>query len=74
VITSRLTTKARTTIPRAVRTELRLEEGDTLAYTIEERRVIITKGPPRKGDPLNDPFAAFWEWDSEEDNDAFSDF
>ena len=73
MITSRLTSKARTTIPQAVRTELGLEEGDGLAYTIEAGRVIVTRAPLRKGDPLDDPFAAFWEWDTEEDEQAFAD-
>jgi antitoxin PrlF len=76
MITSKLTGKAQTTIPQAVRNALRLKEGDELAYAIEDGRVVITKAPPRmprKGDPLGDPFATFWEWDTEADERAFAD-
>jgi antitoxin PrlF len=77
VITSKLSSKAQTTIPQAVRTALGVKEGDELDYAIEDGRVVMTKAPPKlpkKGDPLEDPFAAFWEWDSEEDERAFADF
>jgi antitoxin PrlF len=43
MITSKLTTKAQTTIPQSVRAALRLKEGDEIAYEIEENRVILTK-------------------------------
>jgi hypothetical protein len=26
----------------------------------------------RKGDPIDDPFATFWEWDTKEDEQAFA--
>jgi antitoxin PrlF len=76
VITSKLTSKARTTIPQAVRVALGLAEGDELAYAIEDGRVVLTKAPPqdvREGDPLDDPFATFWEWGTKEDAEAFAD-
>jgi len=75
MITSKLTSKSRTTIPQAVRAALGVKAGDELAYTIEDGRAVITKAPtklPRKGDPLEDPLAAFWEWDTEEDERAFA--
>jgi antitoxin PrlF len=76
VITSKLTSKAQTTIPQPVRAALGVKEGDELAYAIEDGRVVITKAQPRlprKGDPLEDPFSAFWEWDSKEDEEDFAD-
>jgi antitoxin PrlF len=76
VITSKLTSKAQTAIPQLVRAALGVKEGDELAYAIEDGRVVITEAPPklpRKGDPLEDPFATFWEWDTEEDEQAFAD-
>ncbi len=76
MITSKLTSKAQTTIPQPVRAALGVAEGDELAYTIEDGRVVLTKAPPRlvrKGDPLDDPFATFWEWDSKEDAEDFAD-
>ena len=41
--TSKLTSKAQTTIPQPVRAALRLKDGDELAYEIEGNRVILTK-------------------------------
>jgi antitoxin PrlF len=76
VITSKLTSKAQTTIPQPVRAALGVKEGDELAYAIEDGRVVLTKAPDkqiRRGDPLEDPFATFWEWDSKEDEEDFAD-
>jgi antitoxin PrlF len=69
VITSKLTSKSQTTIPMPVRTALRLQEGDELAYSIEDDRVILTKANRRGND---DPFTAFDEWASEADRDAYA--
>ena len=77
MITSKLTSKAQTTIPQPVRIALGVKEGDELAYTIEDGRVMITKASPRTlagRHPLDDPFATFWEWESEEDERAFANF
>jgi antitoxin PrlF len=46
MITSKLTSKAQTTVPLAVRHALDVKEGDELAYVIEEGRVILAKAPP----------------------------
>ncbi len=70
MITSKLTTKAQTTIPQPVRNALHLGPGDELAYVIEGDRVILTKAPARWPD---DPFAAFAEWASEADQRAYAD-
>ena len=75
MITSKLTSKAQTTIPRPVRAALDVAEGDELAYSIEADRVVLTKARPpsvRAGHPLDDPFATFTEWDSEADKRAFA--
>jgi antitoxin PrlF len=69
MITSKLTTKAQTTIPQPVRTALRLESGDELAYEIEGDRVILTKVIERG---IDDPFRAFAEWDSAADRKAYA--
>jgi antitoxin PrlF len=68
MITSKLTSKAQTTIPQSVRAALRLKEGDEIAYSIEEGRVILTRAVPL---PQDDPFASFVEWDSEADRRAY---
>jgi antitoxin PrlF len=64
MITSKLTSKAQTTIPLPVRTALRLGAGDELAYAIERDRVILTKAEKA---PADDPFATFSEWSSDAD-------
>jgi antitoxin PrlF len=68
MITSKITSKAQTTIPQAVRTALRLGEGDELVYTIEGDRVILTKG---RREPIEEPFGAFHEWSSDADKRAY---
>ncbi len=66
MIHSRITSKAQTTIPRAVREALRLEIGDELAYEIDGDRVVITRviGP----DPFVANFSTFTEWADEADS------
>lgn len=70
MIVSKLTSKAQTTIPQAVRTALHLKEGDEIAYSIEDGRVVLTKVATKAG---NDPFATFNEWDSDADRKAYAD-
>jgi antitoxin PrlF len=69
MITSRLTSKAQTTIPQAVRAALHLKEGDELVYRIEDDRVILTKKPGQE--EHDDPFRTFSEWDSVADRKAY---
>jgi antitoxin PrlF len=70
MITSKLTSKAQTTIPQPVRAALRLQEGDEIAYAIEPGRVVLTRARPETtGD---DPFRAFSEWDSQADAEAYA--
>lgn len=69
MITSKLTSKAQTTIPQSVRNALRLREGDEIAYAIEGGRVIMTRA---SGEPIDDPFTTFSEWDSEADRRAYA--
>ena len=70
MITSKLTSKAQTTIPQPVRLALHLEEGDELAYEIAQSRVILTKAK-RDAGTIDNPFATFEEWDSEADRKAY---
>lgn len=70
MITSKLTTKAQTTLPRAVRSALGVSAGDELAYRIDGGQVILTKLTARLAD---DPFATFAEWDGEADRKAYAD-
>lgn len=68
MITSRLTSKAQTTIPQPVRAALRLKDGDEIAYVIEGDRVILT----RLNREVEDPFGTFSEWDGEADRKAYA--
>lgn len=70
MITSKLTSKAQTTIPQPVRAALGLREGDEIAYSIEDGRVILSRAVPAAAD---DPFRTFTEWDSEADRRAYAD-
>lgn len=69
MISSKLTSKAQTTIPQAVRVALRLEAGDDIAYAIEDGRVVLTKHA-RSGEQ-DDPFQGFTEWASDADRRAY---
>ena len=70
MITSKLTSKAQTTIPQAIRTALRLKEGDEIAYAIKGDKVILSRVP---SEAIDDPFSTFGEWDSDADRRAYAD-
>lgn len=67
MITSRLTSKGKTTIPHPVRPPLNLRDGDELQYGLQDDHVVLTKveRPP-------EPFAVFDEWHSETDRKAYA--
>jgi antitoxin PrlF len=69
MIRSRLNRKSQTTIPSAVRMVLGLRPGDELCYVIESGRVRLSRGRAASGEA--EPFAAFPEWDSETDQQAY---
>lgn len=71
MITSKLTSKAQTTIPQPVRAALRLKVGDELLYEIDQDRVILRKARPTA--EADDPFRAFNEWNTEADKKAYGD-
>ena len=69
MITSKLTSKAQTTIPQPIRTALHLVEGDEIAYLIDGDKAIITRVIQTRDD---NPFATFDEWNSEADRRAYA--
>lgn len=69
MITSKLTSKAQTTIPQPVRLALGVAEGDELAYQIDGDKVILTKAVSGFAE---DPFALFEEWNSDADRQAYA--
>jgi antitoxin PrlF len=70
MITSKITSKAQTTIPQPVGAALHVGEGDELAYRIEGEYVILTKV---KREPVDNLFGTFHEWLSEADKRAYGD-
>ena len=68
-LTSKVSSKAQTVIPREVRERLGLKPGDLLAYRYTENGVVIEKSEPAD----DDPFAVFTEWASPEDDEAYKD-
>jgi antitoxin PrlF len=71
MITSKLTSKAQTTIPQPVRAALNLREGDSLQYRLDGQQVILTKA--ETGQAVDDPFRTFSEWYSQADERAYAD-
>lgn len=71
MITSKLTSKAQTTIPQPIRAALKLQEGDELVYEIRGQQVVLTKAS--QGSHADDPFHTFSEWNSAADRKAYGD-
>ncbi len=71
MITSKLSSKAQTTIPQPIRAALRLKKGDELVYEIRGAEVVLTKA--RQAANADDPFRAFSEWNSAADRKAYGD-
>lgn len=69
MITSKLSSKAQTTVPQPVRTAFGLKAGDLLWYELVQGQVILRKSPPPP--VTDDPFAAFDEWRSQADEKAY---
>ncbi len=69
MITSKLTSKAQTTIPQPVRAALHLKEGDEIAYEIKGNQVVLTKV---SAGPADNPFVTFDEWKGEADQKAYA--
>lgn len=72
MIVSRITSKAQTTIPRAVRAALGLQQGDEVRYEIDGDRVILTRA--EAPDPFIANFSTFTEWADEADRRVYAGF
>jgi len=68
MITSKITSKAQTTIPRAVRHHLGLKEGDTIGFAIEGQRVVLCKPEAAQHGSAS---PVFREWESEADQRSY---
>jgi len=71
MIKSRISSKAQTVLPRAVRQHLGVEPGDDLVYEITAAGEVVLRAS-RKA-VLEDPFALFGEWSSAADEEAYAD-
>ena len=69
MLTSRVTSRGRTTVPLAVREALGLEAGDTLVFELQDDRVLLRSASL----PFGDPFATFDAWAGAEDARAYAD-
>ena len=69
MITSKLTSKAQTTIPQPVRARSVSRQAMNSPTRSTAARVILTKASDRGAE---DPFGAFTEWDSEADRKAYA--
>jgi antitoxin PrlF len=65
-----LSVKSQTVLPREVRERLGVGPGDRLRYVLDASGVHIEKALAREEE---DPFAAFSEWSSEADEEAYGD-
>lgn len=72
MIQSRITSKAQTSVPQAVRKALGLDAGDDLVWEIEGDRVVVRR-VFNPSDLFDNPFATFTEWSDELDCEAFGD-
>jgi antitoxin PrlF len=70
-VTSKLTAKGQTTIPREVREQLSLEPGDLIGYQIEAGAVRLRKLEPVDIGYLRAVQASLSEWESPEDAEAY---
>jgi antitoxin PrlF len=71
---SRITSKAQTTLPRAVREALGAGPGDALAYRVDGGKVFLTKAPALDLAYLRSVEASLAEeWGSDADSEAFDD-
>ncbi|HKT18423.1 MAG TPA: type II toxin-antitoxin system PrlF family antitoxin [Stellaceae bacterium] len=69
MIASKITSKAQTTIPRAVRAALRLGVGDTILYAIDGDHVVLTRAVTPDAQSGG---SIYEEWGSETDRHAYA--
>jgi antitoxin PrlF len=65
----KVSAKSQVVIPRSVRQQLGLKQGDMLRFRVTGKRVTIEK----VREVEDDPFATFSEWNSAEDDELYRD-
>ena len=73
-VTSKVSSKAQTVLPKEVRDKLGVRPGDTLRYRDTKHGVIVEKLERlAEGEDWGDPFASFTEWATPEEEEAWKD-
>ena len=70
---SKITARGQTTIPKRIREEIGLNDGDVISFEVEEDHLIVRKVTRAQDDYLQGLSATLGEWASPEDEDAWRD-
>ena len=70
---AKITSKAQTTLPKAVRAALGVGPGDSLIYTVTDRGVMVKRAETIDWAYLKSAEAGLGEWHTAEDAAAFDD-
>ncbi len=70
---AKITARGQTTIPKRIREAANLNEGDVIAFEIENDRLVVHKVVPRKDEYLLGLTSVLSEWTSPEDEEAWRD-
>ena len=73
MLVSKLTQKGQTTIPAAIRHQLNLHSGDSIAFEVIEDKVVLMKISPLDYQYHKALENTLSEWCSPEDDEAFND-
>ncbi|MFZ1428111.1 MAG: AbrB/MazE/SpoVT family DNA-binding domain-containing protein [Geminicoccaceae bacterium] len=68
-VTSRLSSRSQTVIPKPIRDRLGIGPGDLIAFEERAGEIVIRPVQPPLGE---DPFATFTEWAGAEDEEAYA--
>jgi antitoxin PrlF len=72
-VTSKLTKKYQATVPKPVREKLGIDAGDVIAFEIEDDMIKIRKARPIDIEFSNALIPTLNEWESRNDEEAYSD-
>ena len=70
---ARITARGQTTIPKRIRDEMGLRDGDVISFEVEEDHLTVRKVTRAQDDSLQGLSVTLSEWASPEDEDAWRD-
>jgi antitoxin PrlF len=73
MLASKVTDKYQATIPRDIRELLHIGKGDKVAFEIVQNKVVLKKVKRADHEYLESLSGLLTEWDSYEDDEAYSD-